>query len=108
MRHTLKIWTFLALAFFANVNLALANPDPPINIEIYPNPTVDFVTIDLCEFPGEYLNYELVSITGQPVMRGQISELNNWIDLSNLRYGQYILKLNGEQFHTAKVIEKQA
>ncbi len=49
-----------------------------------------------------YINYELVSLSGQKVLSGYLS--SNSIDASSLISGIYILKLDGTQSAAAKII----
>jgi hypothetical protein len=73
------------------------------NIQIYPNPTNDFVTIQTQEKPS---SLEIYSMTGQLVFTPVITDQSNSIDLRNLSPGTYLLRivLNGEVYNQQLVI----
>ncbi len=58
-----------------------------ININVYPNPTSDFISIDTDE---EGLNYTIIGLNGQVVKREVYS---NKIDVSQLEKGIYTIQL---------------
>ncbi|MBK7231511.1 MAG: T9SS type A sorting domain-containing protein [Saprospiraceae bacterium] len=66
---------------------------------IYPNPAMDFVNIDLREYPNSRLIYQLISESGADqkrsgsIMGGTIQK----ISLNNLVSGIYILRLTDQQ-----------
>lgn len=77
----------------------------------YPNPTVGNITVKFNnKFPSEF-NYEVISVTGEVVMTGNLGYLtsnNNSInlDISNVANGSYTIKVfsNQEEF-TSNVVK---
>ncbi|MFT5820448.1 MAG: hypothetical protein ACI8ZM_001690 [Crocinitomix sp.] len=65
------------------------------DINLYPNPASNSLNLIVSE---ELLNtrVEIIDVTGKTVMRDIISSVNQLIDLSELREGQYILAIQGE------------
>ncbi|KIA88187.1 T9SS type A sorting domain-containing protein [Kaistella jeonii] len=81
-------------------NNALGVVDSKTRFNLYPNPTKDFVQVNV----REMASYQLSSSTGQIVLKGIVTSSKNQIDLSKLPAGVYYLQINGE---TIKVIKKQ-
>lgn len=81
------------------------------SLDIYPNPTKHYFTIDLGEFSAEVLDkmtYSLIDITGKQVLNeNSITSKKTIVDCSQLSKGIYILKLNiQDQLMTSKIILK--
>ncbi len=106
--HTfIKILSFILLVF-GPMSLAATSSDnlePPVELEIYPNPTIDWLQIDVCDDDLFAFHYQIVSITGHVMKYGQITSEENVILVDDLNKGQYILKLVAQDFYTAKVIQ---
>lgn len=69
-------------------------------IKFYPNPVVDFIT-----FRSEYTNnekYIILNNIGQIVLKGEIKNNTEIIDLSSLSSGLYILKVKNTSFRIIK------
>jgi hypothetical protein len=79
------------------------------DIKIFPNPAMDFITVQL---PDKFLMPEILTIynqLGMPVLNMNINGLTNnfVIDISNLVQGLYFLKINSNTSAvTAKMIVK--
>jgi len=89
---------------FSAINFAtLGTPDIELKgIEIYPNPTRDFVSIK--GFSG-LKNIEIVNITGQRVQH--VENAPDHIDMSNLQSGVYFMKIITDNGFAIKKIVKQ-
>jgi hypothetical protein len=72
-------------------------------VEIYPNPTTDFIQINL---PGE-LEFKLISLNGQVKLADKISSNDKQIDIRGLPSGIYILQLRQLHRQVVKKILKQ-
>ena len=74
---------------------------------VFPNPATDIVTVEL-QIDAAEVNLEVVSLTGQVVMRKQAftsgGELREAIDVSDLARGMYMLRVNGETLKSAIVV----
>lgn len=60
-------------------------------INVYPNPTTDFINIEFSEF--EELNYQLYNLNGVRIDQGQISKIESTISLVKYIPSIFILKL---------------
>jgi Secretion system C-terminal sorting domain len=60
--------------------------------ELFPNPANNLVTVRL----ESQTEYSVVDLSGKVVLSGQLSELNNTIDVSALESGSYLVKLEIE------------
>ncbi len=64
-----------------------------ISISVSPNPAIDLITINGGkDFTGN--SYQLISIEGRTIFKGKIE--SNQIDVSQLKAGNYILKIQGK------------
>src|SRR5690606_28722175 len=95
-------------AYYDNLKIETSNLSvadvPGRNLKIYPNPVVDYVTIELPA--GEKLNtVDVYSLTGQKVTG---FKADTKLDLSKLHSGGYILKATSAQGKTysSKIIKK--
>ena len=70
------------------------------NIEVFPNPTSNYITINKLSSPRSYAIYD---ISGKLVSSGELSN-NEKIDLTSLRKGIYFLKLKNRK--SIKIIKK--
>ena len=71
-----------------------------ISIKLYPNPVVDFVTLQ-----SEYFNnseYLILNNMGQIILKGEIKNNREIIDLTTLSSGFYILKVQNNSFRIIK------
>jgi N-acetylneuraminic acid mutarotase len=81
-----------------------------VDLAIYPNPSADFITIDLSQLPdfvaNESLSIRLVSILGQVVLCEQLQTDKSTIPLGHLPNGNYIVELvyEGQSLKQRKLI----
>ena len=79
------------------------NEVPQTNFVMFPNPATNSVTIKESELEnGSSFSLEIMSLTGQPLLKKQINANDNFIDTSTLKQGTYIVLLLGD-----KSIQKQ-
>lgn len=71
-------------------------------IKVYPNPTTDFIYLDLPE--GEQLEYQIIDLSGNLMKSGIVSDSK--ISTSLLSSGGYMLKLRSKNAITVKKIIK--
>lgn len=79
---------FSEIAFSEGSTLSLPELSSK-NIKLYPNPATD--TIQLKGL-NENVNYEVYSILGNPVLKGQVGEFDT-INISKLQTGVYMIKI---------------
>jgi len=77
-----------------------------LSINIYPNPTTDFVTVELSEI--QELDYQLFDLNGIILSHGQISQTETTISLNNYIPSIFILKLidNNQGNRTFQIVKK--
>ena len=78
--------------------------DQSLNYALYPNPAGDELRIDDLQSNA---NYSIVSLIGEIVVEGELTVVNNSIDITKLEMGayQFILNQNGT-FQTMMFIKK--
>lgn len=86
------------VSFTLTDNLSVKD-NPIASIQIYPNPSRGIFTIG--NLPAGRHGYELFNVLGQTVSRGEVTEGNNMLDLSNAANGVYVVKI--VEAGTAKV-----
>ncbi|QAA80446.1 T9SS type A sorting domain-containing protein [Aequorivita sp. H23M31] len=69
-----------------------------INISVFPNPTQDFVTINI----SQPVHFNVFSTLGQQLFSGEITPNNKQIDFSNLAAGIYYLQFENEMIRIIK------
>jgi hypothetical protein len=92
----------------------LATPDnsiePKAEIFIFPNPTTDFVNINMkgLEFENGPQSYQLYDIQGRLIKQNTINQTETQINLSDLSSSIYILQVyvNNQVLKTFKIIKK--
>jgi len=90
---------------YNNSSTGISNPGKITQGIIYPNPSSDFVTIDLQKF--NYRHLTVVDITGRLVMSKNIVENSNTMQLSvkDWNKGSYIVSLQYDKgVSIAKII----
>lgn len=74
------------------------------DIRFYPNPVTETLLIDSKE---TLLNYEIYSLTGQVIKKGNFDTTKKSISVSNLTTGTYLVKVHGKKGeYSAKIIKK--
>jgi photosystem II stability/assembly factor-like uncharacterized protein len=85
-------------------SLGLNDEDHFYPINVFPNPTSDFITIEN-EF-NKNVVYNLVNLNGQVVIADIVATNGTTIDISRLEIGIYYLKPRDKQFNTVHKIMK--
>ena len=73
-------------------------PYAGVNIKVYPNPTTDFITINV----GDLTDFEKLSsltvtdINGKVLFHEKITKVEQQLDFSSFKYGVYFLSLKQE------------
>ena len=79
------------------------------SIVIYPNPVKDFLVLQAKMPLGENLTYELYTMQGQQIRKGNSREAKTQIDLANFPSGMYVMVVKnqtGQEIKTFKIIKK--
>lgn len=79
-----------------------------VNLQVYPNPASNAVTLQLATHSSQPLTYILYNISGQAVLSGSVTG-NSSIDLSDVPEGVYVLtvNMNGQQLRKKLVVLKE-
>ncbi|MCF7834807.1 T9SS type A sorting domain-containing protein [Candidatus Gracilibacteria bacterium] len=72
------------------------------NIDIYPNPTTDYLQVSLNEI-GEY-KWIITDVSGRIILENKNDEQNFIINLESIPSGIYFLKIEGKEFFSKKFI----
>ncbi|NOQ24222.1 MAG: T9SS type A sorting domain-containing protein, partial [Bacteroidales bacterium] len=78
-------------------------------ISIYPNPTTDFLNIDVKNVDPTYLTYHIYDMNGRLMNRDFVGSKNKTIDISSLASGYYLMNINdklGNQLFSKKIVKK--
>ena len=84
--------------------------EPKVEIFIFPNPTTDYVTINMegFEFENGPRSYQLYDIQGRFLKQNTINQNETQIDLNDLSSSIYILQvyINNKILKTFKILKK--
>jgi hypothetical protein len=74
----------------------------------YPNPTSDYVVLDISDDGLTDLSYVLYDIQGKPILNATISSKDTQIDMQSLSAGTYLLNVNqnNQKLKSFKIIKK--
>ena len=93
---------------FHQTNLSIAsveNLDPLVNLEVYPNPTVNFLSVDVSENAlGSTI--QLFDEQGREIYTGELKDVHSTIDFTPFAVGSYFLKLtntNGNLINVSQI-----
>lgn len=86
------------------------NIDPNVDILIFPNPTTDFVNVNIIgvELVNEEQSYQLYDIQGRLLKQNTINQTETQISLNGLSPSMYILRVNvnNKVLRTFKILKK--
>lgn len=79
------------------------------SIEVYPNPTVNFINIKIDETMNDRITFNIISIEGKLVKQGNINNGEVQVDVSNFPVGIYFVKVyntKGDYIITKKLFKQ--
>ena len=78
-----------------------------ISLQVYPNPTTDFLTLNVGKAAISNLNFQLYDITGKLIENKKITSTTETIRMENLPSATYFLKVvnNNKEVKTFKIIK---
>ena len=78
-----------------------------LNMQAYPNPTTDYLTLNVGNFELSTLNFQLFDISGKLVESRKIISSSETIAMENLPTATYFLKVsnNNKEVKTFKIIK---
>ncbi|MCJ8292484.1 MAG: T9SS type A sorting domain-containing protein [Crocinitomicaceae bacterium] len=65
-----------------------------LDFEIYPNPTTDYLTLNVNDFPLDELDYVLYDVSGRVLDVRKINQNNTIIEMMNFPESTYFLKVS--------------
>ena len=80
-----------------------------IQLVAFPNPTTDYLNLQVSEAGGKNLSYLLTDLQGKQIKTGAIKETETPIDLKELVSGIYFIQINeaNKNLQTFKVVKNQ-
>ena len=89
--------------------LGLEDHQISLNMKVYPNPTSDFLILNVGNFELSTLNFELFDVSGKLLESKKITSITETISMENLPSSTYFLKVtsNNEEVKTFKIIKNQ-
>ena len=82
-------------------------PQIQLIASVYPNPTIENLTLTIKEFDISNIDYQLYDINGKIISNGQINQNETQIEMVNLPAALYFLKITNNQnvLKTFKIIK---
>jgi hypothetical protein len=79
-----------------------------IMLSVYPNPTIDFLTLEVKDFENSLYLFQLLDIRGKVLKNEHISNIKTSVQMANFNSGIYFLRISTEQkeIKTFKIIKK--
>jgi len=68
-----------------------------LQASVYPNPTRDYIVLDINLDPTQQLSYRLIDLSGKEIFAQQITNSSSSISMSELSEGIYMLSVFGNQ-----------
>jgi hypothetical protein len=90
----------------SSLNLKAVNPDPDLKISVWPNPTINWLTLSV-EKPDQIL-FQLFDLDGKLLQTNTLNDITTNIDFSDFISGAYQIKIvKGEkELKTITVIKQ--
>jgi opacity protein-like surface antigen len=91
-----------------SIVLGLKDQQINLNMQAYPNPTNDYLTLTIEKKELSNLNYQLYDINGKLIQSKKITSMTETIQMENLPTATYFLKVinNNNEVKTFKIIKK--
>lgn len=88
--------------------LGIENFNINLQMAVFPNPTTNWLQLDIKNYGFEKLNYQIFDINGKLVLENKISTETTTISMENLSTNIYLLKVldNNKEVKTFKIIKK--
>ncbi len=100
--HTFNLETLLGS--YLNTGIATAEAIPASSLQLYPNPSSEWLTLDLPN-KGTKQKYQIFNLLGSMVMCGIVDESEPLIEIQRLPQGSYFLRTEGNPRDYAKFIK---
>lgn len=93
--------------FEISIVLGIEENQISLNMQAYPNPTSNYLTLNIGDFDRTNLSFQLFDITGKLIETNKITKSIETIRMENLSSGSYFLKVtrNNKEVKTFKLIK---
>lgn len=91
---------YILLGSINYYNTTIVIESPKLSIEIYPNPSTDFIKI-LGVDKNKTFDYKLMDVNGK-IVKEELSKINETIEVSNLTKGVYLITIIQDSFVVTK------
>ena len=88
-----------------DLTTSIASVGQSLNSSVYPNPTTDFIKVDLSD-NSNGVGFEVFNAVGVLIMTGKLSDEVSTIDVRNLPSGTYLMQLKGRQNTRLKFVKQ--
>jgi hypothetical protein len=81
-----------------------------ISLSVFPNPTVDYLTLQIRDYNNEKLSYQLFDMQGKQLSNGQITAQQTQIDMTGLPTATYFVNIvnqENKQVQSFEIIKTQ-
>ena len=88
-------------------SVGIIDTDLNISLQVYPNPTTNFLTLNVGKSELSNLNFQLYDLTGKLIENKKITSTTETIRMENLPSATYFLKVvnNNKEVKTFKIIK---
>lgn len=95
-------------AYEVQTVMGIDNFDINLQFVVYPNPTADWLAIDIKNYNYETLHYQLFDLNGRLVLSDKIVSDNTILKMQELSTSMYLLKVlrNNKEVKTFKIFKK--
>ena len=89
--------------FTVGINEEISN----MSLKAYPNPTSDYLVLELTHFSNDKMEYQLISIEGKTILNHSITNVKTEINLNTYSKGVYFIKIIkvSKEIKTLKIIK---
>lgn len=93
--------------FEISIVLGIEEHQISLNIQAYPNPTSNFLSLNIGDYDPTNLSFQLFDLTGKLIESNKITKSIETIRMENLSSGSYFLKVtrNNKEVKTFKLIK---
>ena len=78
--------------------------DPKTHLNVYPNPSTDFITVENVNYKKSS-TYVIFNSIGQQILSGPLMDIKTRIDIHHLNEGTYIIQIGATERYSFKLIK---
>jgi hypothetical protein len=94
-------------AFEISISIGIEVTEINLEILAYPNPTINFLTLNIGDYDNEKLTYQLFDLQGKLLDSSQLVNTNTKIEMQNLPASTYLLSVlkNNSLIKTFRIVK---